>query len=104
MKNLTQNLKKAFMAIAIILFTTAAFAQKQEVKKVETVVFKVEMDCRGCAKKIEKSMPFEKGVKDLQIDFENQIVTLKYKTKATTKEALKKAIEKMKFKVTEIKA
>lgn len=49
-------------------------------------------------------MPFEKGVKDLQIDFENQKVTLKYKTKATTKEALKKAIEKMKFKVTEIKA
>jgi len=91
------------MAIAIILFTTAAFAQKQEVKKIETVVFNVEMDCQGCVKKIEKNMPFEKGVKDLKIDFENQKVTLTYKTKATTKEALKKAIEKMKFKVTEVK-
>jgi copper chaperone CopZ len=103
MKNLTQNLKKALMAIAIILFTSAAFAQKQELKKVETVVFNVEMDCQGCAKKISKSMPFEKGVKDLKVDFENQKVTLVYKTKATTKEALKKAIEKMKFKVTEAK-
>ncbi len=103
MKNLTQNLKKALMAIAIILFTSAAFAQKQELKKVETVVFKVEMDCQGCAKKISKSMPFEKGVKDLKVDFENQKVTLVYKTKATTKEALKKAIEKLKFKVTEVK-
>jgi len=103
MKNLTQNLKKAFMAIAIILFTTAAFAQKQELKKIETVVFKVEMDCQGCAKKIEKSMPFEKGVKDLQVDFKNQKVTLKYKTKSTTKETLKKAIEKLHFKVTEVK-
>lgn len=54
MKNLTQNLKKAFMAIAIILFTTAAFAQKQEVKKVETVVFKVEMDCRDVLRKLKK--------------------------------------------------
>jgi len=103
MKNLTQNLKKALMAIAIILFTSAAFAQKQELKKIETVVFKVEMDCQGCAKKIQKSMPFEKGVKDLQVDFKNQKVTLKYKTKSTTKEALKKAIEKLHFKVTEVK-
>ena len=103
MKNLTQNLKKALMAIAIILFTSAAFAQKQDLKKIETVVFKVEMDCQGCAKKIQKSMPFEKGVKDLQVDFKNQKVTLKYKTKSTTKEALKKAIEKLHFKVTEVK-
>lgn len=103
MKNLTQNLKKALMAIAIILFTSATFAQKQELKKVETVVFNVGMDCQGCVKKIEKNMPFEKGVKDLKIDFKNQKVTLVYKTKVTTKEALKKAIEKMKFKVTEAK-
>ncbi|MFT5749227.1 MAG: mercuric ion binding protein [Ancylomarina sp.] len=103
MKNLTQNLKKALMAIAIILFTSAAFAQKQELKKVETVVFNVEMDCQGCVNKIKKNMPFEKGVKDLKIDFDNQKVTLVYKTKATTKEALKKAIEKLKFKVSETK-
>jgi len=103
MKNLTQNLKKALMAIAIILFTSAAFAQKQEVKKIETVVFNVGMDCQGCVKKIEKNIPFEKGVKDLKIDFENKKVTLKYKTKSTTKEALKKAIEKLHFKVTEAK-
>jgi copper chaperone CopZ len=103
MKNIIQNLKKTIMAIAIILFTTAVFAQKQEMKKIETVVFNVEMDCQGCANKIEKSIPFEKGVKDLQVDFDNQKVTLKYKTKSTTKEALKKAIEKLHFKVTEVK-
>lgn len=103
MKNIIQNLKKATMAIAIILITSSAFAEKQELKKIETVVFNVEMDCQGCAKKIQKSMPFEKGVKNLQIDFKNQKVTLTYKTKSTTKEALKKAIEKLHFKVTEVK-
>ena len=103
MKNLMQNLKKALMAIAIILFTSAAFAQKQEVKKVETVVFNVGMDCQGCVNKIEKNLPFEKGVKDLKVDLENKKVTLVYKTKSTNKEKLKKAIEKLKFEVTEAK-
>lgn len=103
MKNLIKDLKKILMALAIILFTTSAFAQKQEVKKVETVVFNVEMDCQGCAKKIEKNMPFEKGVKNLKVDFDNQKVTLTYKTKSTSKEALKKAIEKLDFKVVEVK-
>ena len=101
MKNLMQNLKKALMAIAIILFTSAAFAQKQEPKKVETVVFNVEMDCQSCVKKIEKNMPFERGVKNLKVDLENKEVTLVFKTKVTNKETLKKAIQKLKFKVTE---
>lgn len=104
MKNLIQNFKKAVMAMLILFMTTAAFAQKQEVKKIETVVFNVEMDCQGCVKKIEKNIPFEKGVKGLQIDFKNQKVTLKYKTKSTTKEVLKKAIEKLQFKVSEAKS
>lgn len=103
MKNLIQNFKKAIMAMLILFMTTAAFSQKQEVKKIETVVFNVEMDCQGCVKKIEKNIPFEKGVKDLQIDFKNQKVTLKFKTKSTTKEVLKKAIEKLQFKVSEAK-
>lgn len=103
MKNLAKNMKAVLMTLAIVLFTLTVFAQKKELKKVETVVFNVEMDCQSCAKKIEKSMPFEKGVKDLKIDFKDQKVTLVYKTKATTKEALKKAIEDMKFKVTEVK-
>ena len=103
MKNLIQILKKATMAIAIILFSTAAFAEKQDVKKVETVVFNVEMDCQGCVNKIEKNLPFEKGVKNLKVDLKTKKVTVTYKTKATNTEKLKKAIEKLDFKVEEAK-
>ncbi|MFA8436767.1 MAG: heavy-metal-associated domain-containing protein [Marinifilaceae bacterium] len=99
MKTITQILKKATMAIAIILFTTAAYAQKQDVKKVETVTFNVELDCQGCVRKIEKNLPFEKGVKDLKVDFKKQKVTVTYKTKATNSENLEKAIKKLGFKV-----
>jgi len=91
------------MAIAIILFSTAAFAEKQDAKKVETVVFNVEMDCQGCVNKIEKNLPFEKGVKNLKVDLKTKKVTVTYKTKATNTEKLKKAIEKLDFKVEEAK-
>lgn len=103
MKNLIQNLKKAALAIAIILFSTAAFAEKQNVKKVETIVFNVSMDCQGCVNRINKNIPFEKGVKDFQIDFDNLKVSLTYKTKTTNKEILKKALEKLDFIVSEVK-
>jgi copper chaperone CopZ len=56
-----------------------------------------------CVNRIEKNIPFEKGVKDLQVDLENQKVEISYKSKLTSKENLQKAIEKLKFKVTELK-
>jgi len=104
MKNLTQILKRTIVALSIILISSVAFAGNDNAKKVDTVVFKVEMDCMGCAGKIEKNIPFEKGVKELKVDFKNQKVTISYKTDKTNKEKLKKAIEKLKFKVEEVKS
>lgn len=103
MKQITKNLTTAIMAFSLILLTTIAFAGNKEAKKVDTVVFKVEMDCMGCAGKIEKNIPYEKGVKDLKVDFKNQKVSITYKADKTNKANLKKAIEKLKFKVEEIK-
>ncbi len=103
MKNLLSILKKSVIVFSILLITSNAFAGNKEEKKVDTVIFKVEMDCMGCASKIEKSIPFEKGVKELKIDFKNQKVSITYKTDKTTKLNLKKAIEKLKFKVEELK-
>ena len=102
MKQITKNIKTVVVALSLILLTTITFAGNKAAKKVETVVFKVEMDCMGCAGKIEKNIPYEKGVKDLKVDFKNQKVSITYKTDKTTKLALKKAIEKLKFKVEEV--
>ncbi|MPQ48332.1 cation transporter [Marinifilum sp. N1E240] len=104
MKNLTQIFKSTILALSIILLSNVAFAGNKDAKKVESVVFKVEMDCMGCAGKIEKNIPYEKGVKELKVDFKNQKVTISYKTDKTNKENLKKALEKLKFKVKEVKS
>lgn len=104
MKQITRNLKTAIMALTLVFLTSIAFAGNEEIKKVDTVIFKVEMDCMGCVGKIEKNIPYEKGVKALKVDFKKQQVSITYKTKSTNKENLKKALEKMKFKVEEIKS
>lgn len=103
MKNLSQFVKKSILALSIIIISATAYAGSKSEKKIETVVFKVEMDCMGCAGKIEKNIPFEKGVKNLKVDFKNQKVSITYKTEKTNKENLKKAIEKLKLKAEEIK-
>lgn len=102
MKQITRKLKTTIMALSLILLTNFAFANKDEEKKVDIVIFNVEMDCMGCVDKIEKNIPYEKGVKALKVDFKNQKVSITYKTKSTSKEQLKKAIEKLEFKITEI--
>lgn len=92
------------MALTLVFLTSITFANSKEEKKVDTVIFKVEMDCMGCVGKIEKNIPYEKGVKALKVDFKKQQVSITYKTKSTNKENLKKALEKMKFNVEEVKS
>lgn len=104
MKNFTKLIKNTLVAISFVLISTLSYAGNKEVKKIETVVFKVEMDCMGCAGKIEKNIPFEKGVKELNVDFKSKKVSITYKTDKTNKENLKKALEKLKFKVEELKS
>ena len=65
--------------------------------KTETVTFNVSMDCHNCQAKIEKNIPWEKGVKDLKVDLENKQVTIKYDPAKTNEAELKKAIEKLDF-------
>lgn len=74
--------------------TTKKDAKKS---KSEVVTFDVSMDCHGCQQKIEKNIPWEKGVKDLKVDLENKTVKITYDPKKTTEAKLKKAIEKLDF-------
>lgn len=83
---------------------TQSFAQTKKEKKPtkETVVFSVPMDCEGCRTKVIGYMSYEKGVKDISANLEQQTVTIVYNPQKTTVEKLiqgfakidKKAVEK----------
>jgi len=89
--------------MALVLCFTVMNASAEDKKKISEVTYKVEMDCQSCVNKVTKNMPFEKGVKDLKVDFEAQTVTIKYREDKTNKESLVKAFEKLDFKAVEFK-
>ncbi len=99
-------MKKLLVAkalIALVLCFTVVNVSADEKKKTSEVTYKVEMDCQSCVNKVTKNMPFEKGVKDLDVDFEAQTVTIKYRKDKTNKENLVKAFEKLDLNAVELK-
>lgn len=78
-------------------------AQNKKKGNTEEVTFEVSMTCNNCKKRIEKTIPWEKGVKDMNVDLPTKTVTVKYDTRKTSVEALKKAIEDLDFASVRIK-
>ena len=88
-----------FSAYAADTVMAEASASAQVFKKakaeIKEVTFKVHIHCAGCLKKIQENLAYEKGVKDLHICMEDQIIQMKYDSAKTNEETLKKAIEKL---------
>ena len=94
-------MKKIVLMCLVALFGIGiANAQepKNAVKKSVTVEFVTDIDCAGCAKKVTNTIPYEKGVKDVQVDVATKTVTVTYDPAKTNNEALVKAFSKIKIK------
>jgi hypothetical protein len=64
-------MKKIIMLclMAVIGFGVSdAMAQKKSDAALKTTVFMTDVDCETCAKKIDNSIPFQKGVKEVKVD------------------------------------
>lgn len=69
-------------------------------KAFKTITFNVAMHCESCVKKINENISFEKGVKNLVVSLDKKTVTVTYDPAKTDIATLKKAIEKLGYKVT----
>jgi len=102
-------MKRVILLVVMSLLTvTYLSAQKAEKvsksakkAKTEIVVYSVEMDCEGCLNKIKKELTFAKGVKELHLSLENQLVAVKFDPSKTDKEKLAEAVNKLGHKATE---
>ncbi len=83
-----------FVLILAVMFTTALSVNAQK-KGEKTVVFNANLHCNSCKAKVEKNLPYEKGVKDLKIDMEKQTITVSFREDKNSTENLQKAIEKL---------
>lgn len=99
-------MKKIILLMLVAIVSLGASAQKNKSKgpQKEKVTFNVTMDCQSCKAAIEKSIPFEKGVRDLEVDFDAGKVTITFDPSKTSKANLVKALNSLKdIKVTESK-
>jgi copper chaperone CopZ len=87
-------------AIATSALTEDTKPVKKKKGEVKEVTFKVHLHCANCVKKVQENIAFEKGVKDLHVCLEDQIVALKYDSAKTSEETLKAAIEKLGYPVS----
>ena len=93
---------KTIMLSVIFLIAGAcnlnAQSQKEsKEKKIAEVTFNVSMECESCKAKIERNIPWEKGVKDLKVDLAHKTVSVVYDPRKTNEEKLKKAFENLEF-------
>lgn len=93
-------MKKIMMILAMLAMVAgiATAAPKAE-KKIATVVFTTDLDCHHCAQKVMNTIPYEKGIKDVQVDVPTKTVTVKFDEAKNSVESLTKAFESIKVKV-----
>ena len=93
-------MKKIIMLclLAVMGFGIAeAVAQKKSDAQFKTTVFVTDVDCETCAKKIDNSIPFQKGVKEVKVDLPTRTVTVTYDATKTSNESFVKAFKKIKI-------
>ena len=91
----------ALFAMLALVAGVAVAAPKAE-KKIVTVVFTTDIDCGHCAQKVYNSIPYEKGIKDVQVDVKTKNVTVQFDAAKNNVESLTKAFESIKVKVLKI--
>ena len=90
-----------------MMMTVYAFAQEQsqELKKGEAEIkIQTSAQCEDCKERIEKNIAFEKGVKDVNLNLEDKVLTVKYKTNKTTPEKLREAVSDIGYDADDVAA
>ena len=92
-----------FAVLAMVAGVAVAAPKAKAEKKIVTVVFTTDIDCHHCAQKVMNSIPYEKGIKDVQVDVPTKTVTVKFDEAKNSTESLTKAFESIKVKVVKTK-
>lgn len=92
-------MKAIKMVLILAVALTTALSVNAQKKGEKTVVFNANLHCESCKAKVEKNIPFEKGVKNMKVDMKAQTITVTFREDKNTTENLKKAIEKLSVEV-----
>ena len=90
--------KMKLLTVTLLLFIGMASVFAKNDPKVKKVTYTCTVDCHSCEEKIMKNIPYEKGVKKVEVDIEKQLVTVSFKEGKNSTEGIKKAIDKLGYK------
>jgi Cu2+-exporting ATPase len=76
-------------------------AKEQKTNTKQQVKFYVSFHCADCVKRLDKNLPFVKGVVKYKADLATKSVVVTYNGEKISKNQLQSAIEKMNFIVTD---
>jgi len=103
MKNVIRIITMIMLALATTIGVQAQEQEKKKDSKLTTVVLHSEISCNNCKQRIEKNIPFEKGVKDLKVSLADKTVTIVFRNDKNTSEKLCEAVTKLGYKSVIIK-
>lgn len=83
------------MFIACVMTFAAGESLAAEKKEIATVEFLSDIDCAGCVEKIMNFIPFQKGVKRVNVDLPTKRITISYDTAKSSEERLIELLEKI---------
>ena len=92
-------MKVVRLVLIMVVVLSAAMSVNAQKKNEKTVIFNANLHCESCKAKVEKNIPYEKGVKDLEVDMKTQTITVTFREDKNTTENLQKAIEKLNIEV-----
>jgi len=92
-------MKTIKILFTLVVFVMMGLTVNAQAKKDTTVIFKVGIHCPSCKAKLDKNMPFEKGIKDYKLNMKDSTVLISYRTDKNSVAALRAAIERHDVKV-----
>ncbi len=96
-------MKKIVLMCLVALFTVGlvnAQEPRRGERAIETVVFDTNIDCAGCARKVNNTIPYERGVREVVVDVEAKTVTVTFDPTKTNAETLVAAFESVRIEAT----
>lgn len=94
---------KSFILVFLVSILSGTTLSAQ-VKKQDTVQIKASVVCGMCKDRIESSLAYEKGIKDVSVDIDNKTVTVIFKTSSTDVATIRKKISKIGYDADDVPA
>ena len=90
--------------LSIVMFSSMISGTFAEDKKYTEIKIKTSAVCGMCKDRIEQGLAYEKGIKDVALDLDTKIATVKYNPSKTTQEEIRNAISKLGYDADSIPA